>query len=307
MSIHMLKKILFLILVALLSVELYQISSYYPIKAESTPRKDVFAEMFSRTELEEQPSVKGVYVKYDSDVEYALVRADSAPEALQNLGYRISSNNKVTTTSPEEQLLNDSIIIVQTYKLVIQNDTLSIPFETVTNGSSLCSRLSRKTVEQAGVLGVMTQKTEKLYLEDELIEEKIVKKEVIKEPVTQILSYIGANHTPTSTQNLGYNCGHWNAVVDSLSASEEEKRWLKFTMYGESGCNAESTKAYYKGLFQWDPCLWYRLYPGDNIFDGNAQIRRTLQKIREGANPKYMWPAVYKRYVATYGELSWLQ
>ena len=78
-------------------------------------------------------------------------------------------------------------------------------------------------------------------------------------------------------------------------------------MRWEYGCNAESDKDdFYKGLFQWSPCQWYSQFPTDNIFDGKAQIRRTLQKLRAGADPEYMWPAVYKRYVATYGELSWL-
>lgn len=301
------KRILFLILAGLFTFELYIFSSYFPIKAEGVPREDVFAEMFDHPYVDEEPSVKGVYVNYDSNVEYMFVRANTPLEALENLGYRIGSNNKVMATCNDNELLNNSIITVQTYRIEIKDETFSIPFETITNGSSLCARLSRKTVEQAGVLGVMTQRTELVYLGDELIEEKIVEKKVVKEPVTQILSYVGANHTPTSAQNLGYNCSHWNAVVDSLSATEEEKRWLKFTMKWESGCNAESNKAYYKGLFQWGPCLWYKLYPQDNIFDGYAQIRRTLEKVRSGGNPKYMWPAVYRKYVAKYGELSWLK
>ena len=78
-------------------------------------------------------------------------------------------------------------------------------------------------------------------------------------------------------------------------------------MRKESGCNAEHNRGTYKGLFQWEPCLWYRLYPTDNIFCGETQIKNTLAKVRAGANPKYMWPAVYKLYVAQYGELSWLQ
>lgn len=301
------KRILFLVLASLFTFELYIFSSYFPIKAESIPREDVFAEMFNHRYIDEKPSVKGVYVNYDSNVEYMFVRANTPLEALENLGYRIGSNNKVSATCGDEELLNNSIITVQTYRIEVKDETFSIPFETITNGSSLCSRLSRTTVAQAGVLGVMTQRTELVYLGDELIEEKIVEKKVVKEPVTQILSYTGANHTPTSAQNLGYNCNHWNSVVDSLSATEEEKRWLKFTMKLESGCNAESNKAYYKGLFQWGPCLWYKLYPKDNIFDGYAQIRRTLEKVRSGGNPKYMWPAVYKKYVAKYGELSWLK
>lgn len=307
MSIHMSKRILFLILMALFTLELYQFSSYYPIKAEGVVREDIFAEILGQKQIEDEPSVKGIYVKYDSEVEYALVRANTPSEALLNLGYRIGDNTKLTTTSLNESLFDNSIIVIQTYKVEIEEKTITIPFETITNGSALCSRLSKKAVEQAGEPGVMTQRIERVYLEDRLIEEKVVEEKTIKEPVTQIFTYIGAEHTPTSAQNLGYNCGHWDAVVDSLSATEEEKRWLKFTMRGESGCNAEHNKGTYKGLYQWHPCLWYKQYPNENIFDGNTQIRITLRKVRDGGNPRYMWPGVYKKYVAKHGELSWLK
>lgn len=307
MSIHMLKRILFLVLITLFALELYQFSSYFPIKAEGTVREDVFAEILGQKQIEDEPSVKGIYVKYDSEVEYSLVRANTPLEALRNMGYIVNSDTKLITTSLSDSLINNSIIVIQTYKTVIEEKTIAIPFETIRKGSPLCPRLSRTKVEQKGMSGVITYRIEKLYLEDELIDEKIIEKNVIKEPIDEILTYVGANHTPTSAQNLGYNCKHWDAVVDSLSATEEEKRWLKFTMKGESGCNAESNKGYYKGLFQWDPCLWYRLYPNQNIFDGNTQIRITLQKVRDGANPKNMWPGVYKKYVAKYGELSWLK
>jgi len=300
------RRILFLTLVALLTLELYQISSYFPVKAEGVVREDVFTQFFKRDLLEKEKDVKGVYVKYGDEIEYALVNASSVDEALEKLGYEIGRENRIVTNSPEGILLNNSIIIVQTYRLVVQEGTFTIPFETITKGTPLCARLATKILEQEGVVGEGLQEIELLYLEDELIEERITRKKVLKEAVPQIYSY-STNHTPTSVTNYGANCNYWNTVVDTLSATDEEKRWLKFTMKGESGCNAESDRGYYKGLFQWNPCLWYSLYPNDNIFDGDIQIKRTLQKIREGANPKNMWPGVYKMYVAQYGELSWLQ
>lgn len=299
------KRVLLLILCTLLTIELYQISSYFPIKAKGRTRENLLTEVIGKR-YDEEPSVKGVYIRYDKEVEYQFVKADTAEQALENLGYHIGSNNRVTTNYPENALLNNSIITIQTYHVVVQEKTISIPFETIAEGTSLCPNLSRIVIQKPGAFGLMTEKIEKLYLDNELVEERVLEQTVIKEPIKEILTYSGASHKPTSITNLGHNCDYWRRAIDSLDASEEEKRWLDFTMRGETGCNAESSEGTYKGLFQWNPCLWYKLFPNDNIFDGNAQIRRTLQKVREGANPRNMWPGVYKAYVAKYGKLSWL-
>lgn len=298
------KRVFFLVLCTLLTVELYQVSSYFPIKAEGVTREDILAKVLGRG-YDNEPSVKGVYVKYDSGVEYQFVKANTPNEALSILGYRIGDNKKITTSSPEGELLNNSIIVIQSYRTEILGKEIVMPFETISN-DSLCPKLSKKIVEQEGEDGLMTQKIKRVYLEEELIQEIVVEEEVLKQPVKEIIRYKGANDTPTSVTNLGPSCDYWKSVVDSLNATEEEKQWLKFTMGKESGCNAEKNEGSYKGLFQWNPCLWYKLYPNDNIFDGRVQIKRTLQKIREGAHPKNMWPAVYKLYIAEYGKLSWL-
>ena len=161
---------------------------------------------------------------------------------------------------------------------------------------------------QQGVLGAMTQTIKKTYQGGDLVASEIMNKSVVKNPVKEIIILEGPNDSPDQVPQIGYNCPYWESYIDNdVTAFDEEKQWLKFTMRWESGCNGESNKnSYYKGLFQWDPCLWYEQYPNDNIFDGKAQIKRTLEKLRAGARPQYMWPAVYKKYVATYGELSWL-
>lgn len=292
------KRILFLVLATLFTIEFYQISSYFPIKADSSPRENVLAKIVSqRHVIDEGPSVKGVYVKYDDDVRYLLVRANTPRDALEILGYRVGDGIEMKSSSRSEELLDNSIIIVQTYRTEIVEKEIVMPFETISHEDSLCPRLSKKVVEQEGETGLMTQKIKRVYLEGKLVQETVIEEEVLKQPVKEIVKYEGANHSPTSVTNLGPNCGYWESAINSLNATEEEKRWLKFAMVKESGCNAENNKAFYKGLFQWSPCLWYTSYPNDNIFDGNAQIRRSLQKIRECADPAKMWPNVYEQYL----------
>ncbi len=250
---------------------------------------------------------KVVVVNYEGEIKKHISTASSPVFALLELGYPISTMKKVISTSPMNTLYNNSYIYVFSYRDTIDEIKLDIPYQTIVKGGTLCARLSQKVLEQQGVLGVMTQKVRRIYERGELITEEIVEKNIVRNPRAEIYIIKGPDDSPKEVPQIGYNCNYWFAYVDSIKASAEEKRWLKWTMKYESGCNAENNRhSYYKGLFQWDPCLWYQQYPKDSIFDGRAQIKRTLEKLRGGANPARMWPAVYKLYVAKYGELSWL-
>lgn len=260
------------------------------------------------TEEKKLLDIKFITVNNDGDVEHFITRAKNPEEALLSNGYALDEEKRIDTNSPADTLLDDSIIVLNTYRTVLENINISIPYEKIVEGGSLCETLGTKITLQKGVLGVATQTIEKVYVGNSLVSTKLIDEEIISSPRKEILLLSGPNDSPDSVEQIGYNCGYWEAYIDSdVSATDEEKQWLKFTMRLESGCNAESDKhSFYKGLFQWSPCQWYKQFPSDNIFDGKLQIKRTLQKLRAGANPKYMWPAAYKRYVETYGELSWL-
>ncbi len=250
---------------------------------------------------------KVVIVNYEGEIKKHISTASSPVFALLELGYPISTMKKVISTSPMNTLYNNSYIYVFSYRDTIDEVKLEIPYQRIVKGGTLCERLSQKVLQQEGVLGIMTQKVRRIYERGELVMEEILEKDITREPRAEIYIIKGPDDSPKEVPQIGYNCDYWFAYVDTTNASSEEKRWLKWTMKYESGCNAENNRhQYYKGLFQWDPCLWYQQYPNDSIFDGRAQIKRTLEKIRGGANPARMWPAVYKLYVAKYGELSWL-
>jgi hypothetical protein len=259
-------------------------------------------------EAQSKLQIKFITVDNDGDIQHFLTNAPTPMDALVENGYSVSNMNRVITTSPLNVLTNNAYIALQTYRTTIEDITISLPFERITQGSSLCQKLSQTVVSQQGVLGVMTQTFKKTYQGGNLVASEIINQDIVKSPVKEIVILEGPDDNPNQVPQIGYNCPYWESYIDNnVTASDEEKQWLKFTMRWESGCNGESNKNYYKGLFQWDPCLWYEQFPEDNIFDGKAQIANTLFKLRAGARPQYMWPAVYKRYVATYGELSWLQ
>lgn len=250
---------------------------------------------------------KIVFVNYEGEIKKHISTASSPVFALMELGYPISTMKKVVSTSPMNTLYNNSYIYVFSYRDTIDEVKLDIPYQRIVKGGTLCERLSQKVLQQEGVLGIMTEKIRRVYERGELVMEEILEKNITREPRAEIYIIKGPDDSPKEVPQIGYNCDYWFAYIDTIKASAEEKRWLKWTMKYESGCNAENNRhPYYKGLFQWDPCLWYQQYPNDSIFDGRAQVKRTLEKIRGGANPARMWPAVYKLYVAKYGELSWL-
>lgn len=251
---------------------------------------------------------KFITVDNDGDIQHFLTNAPTPMDALMENGYSVSNMNRVMTTSPLNILTQNAYIVLQTYRTTIEDIIISIPYEKITQGNSLCQKLSEEIVTQKGVLGVMTQTFKKTYEGKDLVASEVVKENILRAPVKEIVILEGPDDSPNQVPQIGYNCAYWESYIDNnVSASDEEKQWLKFTMKWESGCNAENNKDYYKGLFQWDPCLWYEQFPNDNIFDGKIQIAKTLYKLRAGARPQYMWPAVYKKYVATYGELSWLK
>lgn len=251
---------------------------------------------------------KYITVDNDGDIQHFLTNASTPIDALIENGYSVSNMNRVITSSPLNVLTNNAYIIIQTYRTTIEEINITVPFERILQGSSLCQKLNQKIVSQQGVLGITAQTFKKTYQGGDLVASEIVNENILRAPVKEIVILEGPDDDPSQVPQIGYNCSYWESYIDNnVSATDEEKQWLKFTMRWESGCNAENNKDYYKGLFQWDPCIWYEQFPNDNIFDGKIQIAKTLYKIRAGARPQYMWPAVYKKYVATYGELSWLR
>jgi hypothetical protein len=281
---------------------------FSPIDTQSQELPERIYEIYRVDPIEAKYSsdIKVLTVNYDGDINMHFCRSYSPVTALIDLGYPVSNRNKITSTSPLFGLHTNSYILVETYRTTIDEIFLEIPFETIIKGNVLCQRLAQETTEQNGVLGAMTQRIKRVYKGDTLIAEEIIEETVEREARPQIIVITGPEDLPSSVPQRGYACGYWNAYVDSINATEEERQWLKFIMKCESGCNAESNKSFHKGLFQWDPCLWYKQYPNDNIFDGEIQIKRTFEKLRNGANPNQMWPSCHRRYKSTYGELSWL-
>ena len=243
---------------------------------------------------------KIVTVSKETNVQTYITKATTPIYALIDLDYSVSNKNTVVSTSPVNQLMNGTYIKIKTFYTTIEDIKTKIPYSTIVNGDTLCERLSEQYVQQQGVLGVRTTTLKKVFEDSELVLEEVLNEEVNTEPRTEIIVIKGPNDSPDEVPQRGYDCDYWQAFVDTINATSDEKHWLKKIMYCESGCNAESNKGYYKGLFQWDPCYWYKQFPNDNIFDGVAQIQHTLEKYRAGG--ENMWPACNASYIRKYSD-----
>jgi hypothetical protein len=298
-----------------LTIFIFSLFGLYRLQPESyafmeLPERVYQAYGVSSEEALGDNSIKFVTVNYDGEIKKFFSRSQNPVTALIDSGYSVSNRNKIVSTSPISTLYDGTYIQVYTYKTTIDEILLDIPYKTILNGEILCRSLAQEVVEQEGVLGVMSQRIKRTYKGDILVAEEIVDETIEREPRPQIIVIRGPQDLPDSVPQRGYACGYWNSYIDNnINATTEEKNWLKFIISCESGCNAESNKSFYKGLFQWNPCLWYKQYPNDNIFDGEVQIKRTLQKLREGTNPNQMWPSCHRAYKSQPGveELSWLQ
>lgn len=222
---------------------------------------------------------------------------------LADIGVIVDNNKKIVSTT--ETVQDNTIVRVITIGTVIEEQKIEVPYKTESINTKEIP-YGETRVTQKGVLGVRTKEIEKVYEDGVLVSESILNEEIVREPVKEVVE-VGVLQYKVEDLDTryGYNCNHWYEVVDQADYTEQEKQWLKFVMYCESGCNAENNKhSTYKGLFQWNPRYWNTFFPKDNIFDGYAQIANTVTKVRQGVNMSSYWPSCHSKYVSKYGEFK---
>ena len=210
-------------------------------------------------------------------------------------GSFINLNSKDRVIINTEYIKNGSLVRIVQTESIIEQIEIEIPFNSETIKTDKYAK-GEQNILQQGVLGVKTQQLLSYYEDGILVDRVILAERVVKEPVKQIVEIGTAFYSLAGIEPRGYNCPYWYQVVDAGPYTEEEKRWLKFVMHCESGCNAESNKNFYKGLFQWSPTTWRKQF-SENIFDGHAQIKNTVSKYRAGESTRAnQWPACNKKY-----------
>ena len=90
--------------------------------------------------------------------------------------------------------------------------------------------------------------------------------------------------------NCGYKPAYWAGIMRKYAKNKKELNWLWEVARCESGFDTCSynVSSGASGLFQWIPKWWDKQYSED-IWDGEAQIKHTLEKYRAGG--KGLWNA----------------
>lgn len=198
-----------------------------------------------------------------------------------------------------EYLLDGSIVRIVKSETIIVEELFDIPYEEEIVKSDMYLK-GQEHISQEGEKGIGKRILSNTYEDGLLVKSELISETIEKEPVKKIIEVGTSLYLLKDIELRGYNCLFWYSVVESGPYTPEEMRWLKFIMYCESGCNAESDKGNYKGLFQWSPYWWSRQFK-ENIFDGFAQIKNTIKKYRAGESTREsQWPACHKRYRSVY-------
>jgi len=227
-----------------------------------------------------------------------LTTLSNVYDILRENSIELNKNDYVYLNT--EYVINGSVIkIVKTTNTIFEM-LEEIPFEKEVVENSQLLKGEEKVIQE-GKNGIKKQVYFNTYEDNVLVKSELIDEIIIKKPIKEIKEVGTSMYSLNNIEKKGYNCPFWYSVVDSGPYTQEEKDWLKFMMYCESGCNAESNKSNYKGLFQWSPYWWNKQFD-ENIFDGYAQIKHTVEKYRAGeATRSSQWPRCNAKYLKATG------
>lgn len=247
----------------------------------------------------EANGIKLITLKRGDIVKRVLTTAKDIDSLFRENMVELEDNDTVILST--SFLVDGSIVTIVRTDVILVEKLIDLPFETEIIKTTK-RVIGEESIVREGVLGVMSEKHLNYYEDGKLVRSELIDSYIQKQPVGKVVEIGTSKFTLEGIEIRGYDCPYWYSVVDSGSYSDEEKRWLKFIMYCESGCNAESNKnSTYKGLFQWSTYWWSKQF-SENIFDGNAQLQHTIEKYRAGESTRAkQWPACHAKYIRTFG------
>jgi hypothetical protein len=228
-----------------------------------------------------------------------LVFSSTAEQIAQEAGIEVDFDDMVL---PTETIVSDGGI-VQIVKVDVEllKKSEEIPYETKEVESETLNTGSL-AVEQEGVAGVKEKTIKVIHQDGKVVRSEVIATDVLLEPVVEIL-LVGTKPVTIAS------CPYWGAVVDRIATTDKEKHWMKFIMYGESGCDSGRVSrgsGAYKGLFQFSPTTFSRKSTG-SIWDGTEQIKVVHQMFHSvpakdrSAYLGSQWPHYHKVYLSKYG------
>lgn len=197
------------------------------------------------------------------------------------------SEQDIILPSLDYEIKDKGIIRVVLVEQNFTEEIIEIPFETRRIEDSNL-KYGEERIEQEGALGVKKIIHRKIYENDQLVEIKIHKKEIVKEPIDKIIKF----GVKTSAIG-GRNCPHWDKVIDSSTENIREREILKSLVRCESNCSdAKNNSNRYFGLLQFSPNTFHH-YGGEDIWNGEQQILAAINILRANGLSHH-WPACSK-------------
>lgn len=226
---------------------------------------------------------KRVTVIYAGEKIDLLTYEKNVREVLQNHNFSYSDYD-IILPSLDYEIKDKSLIRIVLIEKELITTREEVPFKTTrTQDSSLDYGIEK--VIQSGLMGIKEITYEGIYENNELIEKRIYREEVLREPIDKVI----ALGTKTSAMG-GRNCPHWFEIVDRATEDEWERETLKSLIRCESHCNdAKNNSNRYLGLLQFNRNT-FEHYGGKDIWDGEQQILSALNILRAGGLSHH-WPA----------------
>lgn len=223
------------------------------------------------------------YVEIDTPegIQLFISENSNVDDILNDAGITYKAED-IIEPSPEEVVASGAIIKVIRVENQIATELSSIPFNTIyENNPDL--ELGIKEVVQNGASGELLKTYNLKYENSVLVSKDLLSEEVVRSPIDQIVSKGTKKLMPRSTLST-QTCTDWDAIVDTFTDVEDERRFLKALMRCESGCNEGrvSSNGKYHGLFQFSPTT-FKAYGGQDIYNGKEQIPHVLRIYRAGA------------------------
>jgi len=297
------------VLISLLLIILGVFSFFLVIKSDDLvfasqpiiPIKEKIREVLFLPDLLQEKASYGpklITIQRGDTVFNTLTTLSNVYDILRENNIELNKNDYVYLNT--EYVINGSIIkIVRTSNTIFEM-LEEIPFEEEIIENPQLLKGEEKVIQE-GKNGIKKLVYFNTYEDNALVKSELIDEIIIKKPIKEIKEVGTSMYSLNNIEKKGYNCPFWYSVVDSGPYTQEEKDWLKFMMYCESGCNAESNKSNYKGLFQWSPYWWNKQFD-ENIFDGYAQIKHTVEKYRAGeATRSNQWPRCNAKYLKATG------
>lgn len=231
--------------------------------------------------------------------EKKLVFSSTTTEIIKELNVQIDFDDLVL---PEDSVVsNGGVIQIIKVDIELIKKSEDIPYVT-REVETEDLNTGAVSIEQEGVLGVKEKIIKVTHKDGKVVGSELVSTDILLEPVEQIL-LIGTKPVTIAS------CDYWGDVVDRIASSDKEKRWMKFVMFRESGCDSGRVShgsGFYKGLFQFAPAT-FRNKGGSNIWDGTEQIEIVHQMFnyysgqQQSDYLKSQWNASHRAYLDKYG------